>query len=111
MKKVYEKYAWDGINRWPIIKTQSKTSVNLQYYKQHNRDLKKAIKEQEEQTAKEIFADLDKKCNNSTIAPKFISEQDYLKIKKKYLGDVTFLKKKAHNFTFIESEEPKKVKK
>ena len=90
---------------------------NNNLIKIHNKNLELALKEQEEQTAKEIFERFDYEI--SVLKRRYkkiplnleVFFKDYEEFKKKHLGDVTFLKKKAHNSTFIESEEPKKVKK
>jgi len=99
MRKVYEKYKWNTEN---IAKKHKEYWVKVGEFGNidvllHNKQLKKAIKEQEEQTAKEIFADVQEYLDDvdNYLAPFLFSHKIDLKkfgdrwnkLKKKYLGD------------------------
>jgi len=104
MKKVYEK-VWEKAVKW---ETEERGIDEVIYPSEFSSEvLIKTMKETRKQTAKEIFAGIEKLSLDhlgSSGDDEFMGflGEDYRELKKKYLGDMTFLNKKA---------QPKKVKK
>lgn len=94
MKKVYEKYKWDEGSVYSE-NTRCGYLITKEVRDTHNTGLKKAIKETEEQTAKEIINDLKIMLVNSEHANKEFDMDENIRVlkniiiflEKKYLGD------------------------